>query len=340
MKIALAYSPFLLSRTGGLQEQLLSIHRELVELGVDAKLFSIDSGNFSDFDLIHIFDAESCNFRLVEEAKKHDIKIVVSSIIGPNESKYLATRDDLIEKAVKFFSKNSLSLTKEQTRWCLNGADAVIALGEVEKNTLSIHYGIKKNSISIIPNGVSSQFFSPEPSLFIDQYHIEKGYILCVGSIYPLKNQLLLADITKNMGVSLVLIGDIRDKHYFDQIQAYTHVNYIGTIKDKKLLASAYAAASVFTLISEHEIMPLVVLEALASCTPIMMTNNHSMSLNLNLEHVKQVDPSKIAELKKTLTYLIEKYPNRQNINQESTALSWREVAQQHLSLYKQLFQH
>jgi len=337
MKIALAYSPFLLSRTGGLQEQLLSIYNELYKLDVNVKLFSIDNDNFSNFDLVHIFDAETCNFRLVEEAKKHNTKIIVSSIIAPNESQYLALRDDLIEKSVKLLSHNSLTLTKEQTRWSLNGADAIIALGEVEKNTLQIQYGINKNKIHIISNGVSNDFFSPITALFTKKYNINKDFILCVGSIYPLKNQLKLAEITKELGKKLILVGDIRDQQYFEKIKRYTHVEYLGVIKDKNLLASAYASASLLSLISEHEIMPLVVLEAIASNTPILMTDNHSMSIDLNLDHIKEVDISNDLKIKEQLQYLLDNYTNRSNITRKPTVMSWTDIAKKHLILYRKI---
>ena len=79
----------------------------------------------------------------------------------------------------------------------------------------------------------------------------------------------------------LVLVGQCLPAHqpYLRQVLAHAHVRHLGALAyDNSLLPSLYAGAAVFALVSQSEVMPLVVLEALAAGTPAVMTRHHGMS--------------------------------------------------------------
>jgi glycosyltransferase involved in cell wall biosynthesis len=124
---------------------------------------------------------------------------------------------------------------------------------------------------TIVPLAADSQtFLNADSRLFVDRYGL-KDFVLQVGRIEPLKNQLLLVHSLRDTGLTVVLIGHALHADYLDWCRMHGPKDlrifpYLPLVE----LASAYAAARVHALPSWIETCGLVTMEAaLADCNVV-----------------------------------------------------------------------
>ena len=102
-------------------------------------------------------------------------------------------------------------------------------------------------------------------------------FVLCVGAIQERKNQLLLASTCNALRLPLVLVGGVLpgQERYADQVRAAMTENQALGGRwlrcDDTLLASAYAACKVVSLLSASESQPASVLQAMALQKPVLL---------------------------------------------------------------------
>lgn len=172
------------------------------------------------------------------------------------------------------------------SRRVLEGADAIICVGQSECDEVRQRYPGK--SVHYVPNGVDvERFSSADGELFRRKYEFQPSekLVLCVSRIDYQKNQLGLvrafASFAKHHPEHrLVLLGPVTVENYRDEIKTEIQrlelegrVTLIeGVPPDSPLLPSAYKAAELFVLPSEHEPFGIVVLEAWAAGLPVVAT--------------------------------------------------------------------
>jgi glycosyltransferase involved in cell wall biosynthesis len=164
----------------------------------------------------------------------------------------------------------------EQIRAQLSEADVVVPNSMIEADMLAHVLKLPRGRFTPVMNGVDGRFANPpDPALFRRRFGLEGMFVLNVGNIEPRKNQLGLVRALSDDEFPLVLVGDIRDNHYAEQVVAEggSRLRLIGRIlHDDPLLASAYAACSVFVLPSTLETPGLAALEAAAAGAAVVIT--------------------------------------------------------------------
>ena len=167
-----------------------------------------------------------------------------------------------------------LPLGRWFTKRTLTRSRHITALSNALKEQV-LHLGINDNKITIIPNGVDTSTFTPLPS------RQREDIILFVGSLIQRKgaNFLLeaMASIAHNFPhYRLVLIGDGPQKTSLQQLakrlgidQRVTFTGRLPQHQVKKWMQRA----KVFVLPSVEEGMGVVLIEALASGTPVVASN-------------------------------------------------------------------
>lgn len=167
--------------------------------------------------------------------------------------------------------------------------DKLILPSESYKYNSKLFKGFPPEKISIIPNGVDLEKFSPgkkskeehKRDLGINS----KFLVLFVGSMEPLhayKGVEYLLDAIRNVTevdtmYCLVGEGDLKKQHIekAKEIGITDKVRFAGKV-DTDTLVQYYRAADVFVLPSvSTEVMPIVMLEAMACGTPVITTRIH-----------------------------------------------------------------
>lgn len=342
LRIAMISYPMLFQHSGGLQVQVRETIAALVKLGVEARLVDPTRDRLVDYDIIHVFSAINGNHRIVESARALGVGVVVSPLIQPHWNKRLAMLARLLESLVGRLTAWNVKTEYRQIASALHGADALVALGDVEKRSIMDAFRIDKESIRVIPNGIPERFFRGNPSTFRQATGIHSDFVLCVASINTYKNQLGLARALEGSGLPLVLIGPCQDhdRSYLGQLSRHSHVRYLGGMDyTDPLLASAYAAATVFCLPSNSEVMPLSVMESLAAGTPVVMTRNHAMDVSGMREVCTEVCPSRPHEIGVAIHAFVESRPVAERCREAVRGFTWEAVAEQLRQCYQDVLQ-
>ncbi len=340
IKVAILSYPMLFQRKGGLQIQILETIRELKILGVEASLFNSNNDRLENYDLIHVFSAINGNYRMIEAAKDVAKPVVISPLVRPDWTKYTGIRARFFERIVGRLSGWHVHTIFQELNTSLHLSDAIIALGNVEKKSITEAFLISPEKINVIPNGIPQRFFDADPEMFSSYLSIDEGFILCVAAINPHKNQLSLIRALKDTSYKIVLIGQClaTDKKYLSEILSYPNVLYLGSMDyDSPLLSSAYAAADLFCLPSYSEVMPLSVLESLAAGTPVVMTKHHSMDLKSMTQVIREITPNNSNDICKSLNELQALNCSVGDCKKSVKDFSWQNVAESILAVYQSL---
>lgn len=156
-------------------------------------------------------------------------------------------------------------------------ADALVANSRGLKKLASDFYD--KKEIQIITNGVDEQWL--QNGIRTEDSHGDEIRLLFVSRLIERKGlQFILPELGRvneqaGKRVTLTVVGDGPYRPELERLVAEHHleelVEFVGQ-KDKSELPSYYRSADIFILPSKKEGMPNVVLEAMASGLPIVMT--------------------------------------------------------------------
>lgn len=144
-----------------------------------------------------------------------------------------------------------------------------------------VKYGIPSGRVAIIPNGINvDDFACEEEESFQSKHGIKGGFILFVGRLNEIKGPDLLLDAflsldQKFSSLELVFIGpdgglleDLRRR----SSNRNSTIHYLGYLGGSEK-SQAYRAAEFLVIPSRQEAMSIVVLEAGAAATPVLITD-------------------------------------------------------------------
>ena len=343
MRIGLLSYPMLFQRHGGLQVQVRETIAALQQLApagaLTVELADPVRASLSGYDVLHVFAAINGNHRVIETARDLGVPCVLSPLLSPGWNRAAALRARIAAGLVRRLTGGDVQTSYSQIASALHHADLLVALGEQERLAMMSAFGVAGASIHVVPNGIGARFFSADGALFRQRYGLHGDFALMVGAVSPYKNQLGVAAVLAQMGVPFAVIGkaEPRDQDYLRQLQATGGVHYLGALgHDDPLLAAAYAAASVFVLPSKGEVQPLTALEAMASGTPVMLTEQSALEIPDSSFALRKVRWDDGAGQRAALTALLAARPERARVQDLVRHMTWPAVAAQLLSIYQQ----
>jgi glycosyltransferase involved in cell wall biosynthesis len=243
------------------------------------------------------------------------------------------------------------------SRHVLRDAAAIICVGSDEQVLMQQKFPHKR--VVYLPNGVdTTTFTNATPDAFLREYPQLQGkpFVLCVSRIDYQKNQLLLVRAFTEFARThpqhhLVLIGPVTVEAYEQEIRQTAAA---AGLADRILLipgyppgdvrlSSAFAAAEMFVLPTDHEPFGIVILEAWAAGKPVIATKVGGIpgftTDGENIRHIPKGDP---VTLTAALIELADTPSLRQHLAQNGRTLAlntydWSAVATQHLNLYAEV---
>jgi len=274
--------------TAGDSIQMLMTKKYLEMLGVNVKVSSKQNLNLKDFDIIHIFNttrvAEAYGF--YKNAVHQKKKIVVTPIFIDMHMYY----KDKPDRLAAWRAENLLR------REIFQGCHMLLPNSYMELEWINSILMVDTRA-KVIYHGVEPIFFEADKEWFINKYKISE-FILCVGRLSPIKNQLLMIRAVKDWKIPIVLIGPVNDRVYAIKClkEAKDYVKYIPPMNQREL-ASAYNAACVHVQPSWFETVGLSSLEAAAAGTSVAVTN-HGAAKEYFKNMVEYVEPDNLDSIR------------------------------------------
>ena len=165
-------------------------------------------------------------------------------------------------------------------------SDALIAVSKYTVNELTDLYGIDKNKIHVIYNGVDIERFKPRPNRaeLRQEFGLEKDQkvVLFVGRLYHRKGiDTLLRSVPPVLkeysNVKFVISGtgfkqkEESLRNLAKELDIEDHVKFLGYVPDDKL-PFLYSASDIFVLPAIYENFPFAILEAQSTGLPVIST--------------------------------------------------------------------
>ncbi|AOV08549.1 glycosyltransferase [Sporosarcina ureilytica] len=175
------------------------------------------------------------------------------------------------------------SSIQKMTRKILQGAEAVIVVGEQLKQDVITRFGVSKENVEVLSMGVDTKVFKKYTQSEVRNLlgiHDDGEIILFVGNVIREKGVAELIQAYAKLrdrfpNSSLYILGSQRNDTFIKELgsmiqaQDLSNVHFIKPIQQEGV-AKWMAAANVLALPSYHEGFGLVALEAMATGTPVV----------------------------------------------------------------------
>jgi len=343
MRIGIVSYPMLFQREAAVQLQVRETMRALNALrqfdGVDltVALADPDPADVDQYDVIHVFSASGGNHRIIEAAAALRVPIVLSPLISPAWSRVCGEHARQTDQRLGANMGALVQSSYAQTRRALELSSNIVALSESEKRAIAEGFLVDSAKVLVFPNGVSERLFEADGELFRQRTGMRGPFVLMDGPISPYRNQLGIARALAEVALPLVLLGETRerDQEYLGQVRMVRGVTCLGGLKnDSKMLASAYAAASVLVLSCQGDACARTVFDALAAGTPVVMSAAGPIDVPDSGFALRQVAPADGQAQQRAVLDLIAAPPERERVRALARPYTWERAALQLASCY------
>jgi glycosyltransferase involved in cell wall biosynthesis len=251
---------------GGVEVQMRSLARELARLGHEVEFFdSWKRYNLKEYTFFHLFGSHVGTYHLGRSIHGLGMRLMVTPVFYSRHNP--ARVATAVGIAAKVRQRGGFWTEHMFCKELCEMAELVLPDTKDEMEMLARGFGVAREKMHELPNGVEERFAKASPDLFVKEYGL-RDFVLHVGHIGPArKNVFPMLKAVKELGVQTVLIGPVSETGYARQcmkLVAETPTIKVipGLAPDSPLLESAYAACDTFVLPSLYETPGLSALEA------------------------------------------------------------------------------
>ena len=170
-------------------------------------------------------------------------------------------------------------------------SDCILTVSEASKRDILHFFNVAPEKIVVVYNAIDEQFWlapaEDEVARVRERYQLDHQFVLYVGNIKPHKNLVRLIEAFDELrrtgleDLKLLIIGDEISKlpalrRAVHSHKLHKHVRFLGYVNDETL-RTLYRLASLFVFPSLYEGFGLPPLEAMASGTPVVTSNQSSL---------------------------------------------------------------
>ena len=288
---------------GGDTIQMLKTRAALEDLGVSVEVRGTDQmADLPACDLSHVFNIQTAesSWAAFQSLQRAGMPTVLSSIYWDmleHDFEFAVTqrarwrllartlgKSRARELYISWQRRKAPLKAKWQTqRRLLQHALRVLPNSQSEADLLQKTFALDddfQDKVSVVPNGIDTDLFDPvpQPSRAFMQEHGWRDFVLQVGAISPVKNQLGLIEALYDLPVPLVFVGQpvAAMPEYAERCKARAaergNVLFAGRLPHEEL-PGIYALAAVHALPSWRETPGLVSLEAAAAGCRVVTTS-------------------------------------------------------------------
>jgi glycosyltransferase involved in cell wall biosynthesis len=251
---------------GGVEVQMRCLARELRALGVDVDLFDPwERYDLSQYDFFHLFGSHVGTYHLGRAMHSLGMRLLVTPVFY---SRQPAARVAAMVAAAGHLRKRGGFWTEHMfCKELCEMAECVLPNTSDELEMIARGFGVRREAMIEIPNGVEERFYHAAPDLFEQQFGL-RDFVLYVGHIgWGRKNVLPFVKTLVELKLPAVLVGPVIQNEYSRKcqalIQAVDHIKLVpGLPADSPFLESAYAACDTLILPSMYETPGIAALEA------------------------------------------------------------------------------
>jgi glycosyltransferase involved in cell wall biosynthesis len=309
------------------------------------------------FDIIHANLPLVPNFAIPKDSSKALVCAVHSTWKGEAIVTRQSNPTELNpnEKMMLRFNRVLRSYEKK----LINRSDALIAVSKYTVDELTDLYGIEKEKIHVIYNGVDIDKFKPRPDKteLRKEFGLEedKKMVLFVGRLYHRKGlEILLRSIPpvlqeyKDVKFAISGTGFKKKEESLrslaKELDIEDYVTFLGYVPDEKL-PDLYAASDIFVLPAIYENFPFAILEAQATALPVISTKVGGIpEFLVDNENGFVIDPGDPTQLTQRVLTLLQdpklaKEMGKRGRKRIEEKLSWRLITGQVINLYHKLLE-
>jgi len=339
VRVALATHQATAVLRGGPRTQLLQTASGLRLLGVDVGfLDNVTQLRKEDVDLVHIFGAGIATFHLARALHQQRIPTVVSPIYLTRRSPAVVRTMIAAERIAGKLYRGLFSeygMVAQMCEWAV----CVAPNTEEEAALCRNAFGVPSEKIAVVPNGVEERFRTATPDAFVAAYGM-RDFVLNVGHIGPArKNVMRLVEAMGRIDRPAVIIGRIEQspegraivERAFrnPRIRILDHIDH-----DSEMLASAYAACSVFALPSQFETPGIAALEAGLAGANIVITP-YGGTREYFGEMAEYVDPYSISDIRRGIEKAVSRSRTRGLSDHIASHFLWPHAARRTVEVYE-----
>lgn len=326
---------------GGPRIQALRTAAHLPEHDIEVSYFNPWTSYAPDeFDLYHLFGASMITLDIAQRLKQYGRPFVVSSIFYTMRSPGFIRLARRVERLAKRIYQGIWTDYGVTAKVC-SLAEGVLPNTAAEGRIITDGFEIDPARVQVIPNGVDERFYNADPDLFTRTYGI-KDFVLSVGHIGSTrKNILRLIQALEKLDVPAVIIGQVQESPYARQCLAEAARNRRITIidglpNDSPMLASAYAASSLFVLPSLFETPGIAALEAGLAGSRIAITKYGGTDEYFG-PHAEYIEPTQITSIRNAIERALNTDKNDSLQKHIRSKYLWENVAETTATAYRGL---
>jgi glycosyltransferase involved in cell wall biosynthesis len=233
-------------------------------------------------------------------------------------------------------------------------SDCILTVSDASKRDILHLFNIPPEKIVVVYNAIDAHFSVTPPSDAVarvrERYQLDHRFVLYVGNIKPHKNLVRLIEAFSELrtgeleDVKLLIIGDEISKlpalrHAVHRHKLHKHVRFLGYVPDDQLTV-LYRLAAVFVFPSLYEGFGLPPLEAMASGTPVVVSNVSSLPEVVG-DAAVLVDPHDIDSivdgLRSVLTNPARAEDMRRKGLERASEFSWERSVARTLEVYRRI---
>ena len=255
------------------------------------------------------------------------------------------------EYSKKLFGQRASFSRTKRTAWA---ARAVITVSEFSANELMELYGLPRERIRVIPNGVSEDFTPRRDDQAMAKLRQRLGlaaerYVLFVGGADPRKNHRLFLEAaaqqrTRLGARALVLVGSLTHPSgsYEESARMFGLTDRVFcpgrlSMRDLRLL---YSYADLFVFPSVYEGFGMPVLEAMACGVPVVTSNTTALA-EVAADAALLINPHDARAMGEAMVRVLSDAGLRESLRQKGFGrvqqFTWERAARQTLAVYREV---